>query len=1473
MDYLPTSSSLLDLTHDYSAEPLPTVAAARDAVATLDGEVAVLPEEGQDEVLTNLGRFQVEGSVNRRLEDGSLTPEQLAASRTAYDKPDPDHSVVGAVQASQEEGEDLSHLDPDQIKRDRFDAKRATANTYRMAVGYEPTVGAVASGVADTALRMFVTPTLDSDRLANVIATKYPEWGWVAYSNLGEGIRQLRDHWLKDGMTVEQANLEMMDVAQSIRAISETGTHSIGQERGMLDSVFMAVEEAGEEGWFARNGTTLDTIGQQGERIATVPIVGGAIKGAMAIGRGIRSAAQGVGLMRGTYNYTVAQSAAGVDALARRVTGRASKAPVQAVQGAADIADITATIAMPKVRGTDITDHSVPYMLASQVDDATKARLLADPEYVFGSALVNRIHDIKSSDLVDDSISMVATLGGKNGNAFKTQAAARGAITREFPNAGATIVPDGPGRFLIQLPKARQFGLVEAAETAQNNTVRGYGIWNYIGRHVAGTKWGNQSVNIATRQTEMAESALAQVAAPYLKLPHGSQKRVAALLDEADELERVHSIADLRTAGLRDAEIMGYASIRKLADAEAALQDLRLWNKYTTMGWRSLPGMTPGKWTGVKQMDSVADAIYAEKAGSAGAIKAVRNGVATTLDTAQAGEAILRLMTVGKNGERYMLVPKQTLSQLTDLPRTMIPRKAGYLPRPYKYPHYVKVFENNQAVRTLRPARSQNEADEMVADMRAQFPGVDFRAVGAQEFAQVDELSEVRMLEDAGLWWSDSRGPSRLRDASGGLRIPTVEDRIRGLIRDGSMNAGLNRWADAQRKTWTDRFGKHFGKDNPWSPGVNPRSLTPSATASDAELTLARNEAAFINNVLGVGEDALRKTTTGIGRWVAERLYNAAGQGNSRLANATRDLADNFMGASGRLLANAKTLPYLVFLAGNPIRQLPLQMTLIPSYFGLTGAAKYALGGFQRDFSYLMAGGVVEGAKAKLAGKAGSDADLFEQFARSGLMESLEHHTMVATIGTTGTTSSATRFGSYVDDTVKGLTNIGIGAGIKAEKASAWLLSRNRWKEMNPGKKIDKEAEQKIAAFAEELSLNPNRSDMLPIQHGILGLMTQFMAMQVKQTGRTLQALGAPTGSLSRAEAARMAGINLSLYGITGYGAAGLADKIMNSPEMSDYQWARDILGEGLANFTTDTVLSLATGEKVDTDLSKSFSPNAQIGATVQLPFRLAGAIGFFPDYTKRVAEWLSGGDYEDLSQMRWNAPVLGFSNAVIKAADFTASVYGAPELPTPENDAIKLAAIIRKWTSIAPGTNNAFKSLVALELRKKYSTSGDPLVDASVGEAIMALAGVPTKEERAVWELTAITEASGMSEDAAIKSVRDAAYETSQWLLPLLDQWESGQITYAQAALYINATNVAMFTTLSPAYHQAYTTALREAVSKRISTTKWEKLIARVMKDAGSNKLPIDGDAITAIAERIPDEDERQRVVGFLKTRMFGEE
>jgi len=1417
------------------------------------------------EARKTLANQALEKEVNAGLEDGTLDRPKVDALAARYNQEDEDDVLAGVVHGLADDGDSVKDITGDQIKANR----RAVGQLAIQALEASRTDFANAGADAVAApVTTFVTKVLPdiagnvlslstSQRALSAMRSVFPEIG----SRLGVGQSVTKMQELIAGMQPAEAQVKIDQLVQAARDQGNDGLWESDTQTQWITSILLGSLTDLAADPTAPISNKMNAAAAYLE-MAGVPVA--ALRGAMAGFQAVKGVAsitapfRAAGLNAGSAAEVVSSTKAGAERMWELFTGRATGKVDPRFAPGTSSEDILDTLALPKLLKEATQDG--PFIATALVPEATRATLAADPAWLFGAALVPRMNGTYAgAQLLDGGLTATVQVGTKAGRGFNSEAAAKAAATREFPGAPNVSVAQNGNSWFIEVSKTRQFGLSDINE-APNMTGRGYSWWRRFGKAASsGSDYANFSSNNAARTGEQVATAARDLTKPYWDLPAGSQRRVAAVLDEGDETKTLFDLKALREKGLRDKEIAGYFAVRKLAQVNRQIKNINLHHKWTAKGYRGVTLAGIGQ-TGIKPVTMTADesvtaAVMQMEGIPAASIRAWDGtaGVPTTLAAVAPNQRVVRLMSPGPGGEKFAIMDVRDMTKHTDLPLDFIPDVAGYLPRPYKYPAYVKAFDASGRATTLRPARSMAEAESLAVELKAGNPGQRVEAVIASELRVVSDEDELAELFDAGLLYNSTRGPSRLLDAVGGTRMPTVGDRIQSMMTDTAFRTGLARWSEVQKLAWHNRWGKLF--EGRFNPGMNPAELVVKGNANAKDVAQARHEAMFINNTSGVGEVAKAGMLSESSSTVAEWFYRGAvkadeiasklrgDKAGSKIGSDLRALADNIVGLDGRLLGNIKTVPYVMFLSGNPARQLPLQMSTIPMHFGVTGGTTYGIkGGFSRDITGILLNTVSPGAGEKWIKTMGGDPELLARFQRSGVFESVDHHTFSAgTIGDISRAGGGGRFSSAASNTHLALRSVGIDAGIRMEKASAWLLAHNRFKVMNPGKPIGPAEEKQIANFAENMSNNPNASDVLPFQRGLAGFLTQFMWQQVKMVGRMASVIpGAPQQGFTKAENRKMAGILFLTYGLRGFGIERWARSLAASPTMQALpelirEEAVQTLTDGVANMLADQYLGEWVTDDADTKptnlaITESFSPASHIGGTVALPLK--------------VAQVFATGDWEMLAQARWQAPGLGVAKAMVETLDFAASVIGAPPLPSEDSSRIKTAAVVRKVMQKFPGLSNAMKMEMGLEWRRKYNTAGDPLAEATKLEGYMAFIGVKNREEMLAYELSTATSGRQMTDAMKTQSIRDLAYETSQWMFPLLDELVEGRVNYQVARQYIDENITVLSEGLPTELYAEYGNALKALVDKR-GESRYAKVLERVMEQAGTGRAPYTQDYI----------------------------
>lgn len=1395
------------------------------------------PDNVKQEIKRLWGQSALVSSTDSILEEQGATPESVSevqgiASR--FGTPSGSDVEFGAAQQlAAEEGEELPYSNANEWTR----AKNNVAQLGRIAASEINRVDAEtldsfdfsnpfvsASAYTGAVFAQSLSP-FTAQRLASVLMRVDPTLRQSSRTGFADG-KSAITVWqtnlvnkVKSGeMTVEQAEAQ---IKQAVRLAGEEAASifdSPVQEQDIVTRLLGSLAELADNPDVELTNKVNAVVGT----LENLFIPGTVATAAKAVGKGVKFG-NAVRLSENKPGFLAASTLAGAKRAWAFIRNKELDTP--RFNNKIKIEDLIGSFAIPRVAGQKLDD--MPFLPNEFLPEADRAKAASDPVSLFGTHLTPRVTGTKlDGKLVDGGVEGTVQFGTTKGKGFKTQQAAERWAKQEFGgNVPWKAVNNGGKQWYVEATKSKQFGLEDINSPINNPLRPGYWLLGWMGKTFRVTEeGGNLSSNLAARESEKAAKAIRQLADPFYSMVAGSRARVADVLDKGDAQRKVFSIDELRSMKLNDTEILGYAAIRRAADVERQLNNVRLWHKYTGMGYRSFPVNGAG-FTSLKVLDNPGQVVL-QQGQTLDNIKAIdiASGVSTRLTGLSDNQQIVRFIHPLKTGERYGVINKSDFNKLADLPSEIVPNFPGYLPRPYRYPFYVKAFDSDGVATTMKPARSAAEADELVAMLSEQNPGTNIKAVRATELMDdvVDE-DELAQMFESNLLWDNTRGPSRLTDVTGHTRMFSVEDRIQSMLADASYNAGLGRWALAQERIWQNTYGQYF--QNRWTLGqdVGKLSITREGEQIKDE---ALNYAKWIQNVAGLGNRGA--VSNAFRNRIADMFYNASTKTGLKLLATT---GDNISGLSTGALSKAKTAAYVAFLSSNPHRQLLLQMTTIPSYLGVTGGLKYASVNYWKDIATLTAEFLAPG----MGGKVSKESkELLEQWERSGVGLSVDNHTFaLQTISDKADVSGASRIGDIATGSHRLLKNVGIDAGIHVEKMSAWLFSRNRWKELNPGKQIDSEAEKLIAHWAEDLSLNPNRSDILPMQKGALGFLTQFMTHQVKTTGRLFTSWKKDgAGPWTRRERTQMALANLAVWGFGGYGVGNWAREMF--ADLGLQPDVEEALTDGLGNYAFNSWVDAWTDtEGTDVALTESFSPVAHIGGTAK------GLVGF--------VDMIVTGDPALLVESRWSAPALGLTKSMWDVGKFALMMTGIPDTEGFEDDYAKMRATGLEFARKFPVSNNVIKYIMAREYGMKFNAAGDPIAETTQNEALMTLFGVSSRQELESRRLQLFLYPPSKSVEEEEDSIRTMAREHAKYTFPYYDQVLLGQRKPEELRSLINERNLFVETGLPEQYRPIYVAEMQKMIDRELKP-KMESYIEAITQKIVVGDLPATQDVITFI-------------------------
>lgn len=714
---------------------------------------------------------------------------------------------------------------------------------------------------------------------------------------------------------------------------------------------------------------------------------------------------------------------------------------------------------------------------------------------------------------------------------------------------------------------------------------------------------------------------------------------------------------------------------------------------------------------------------------------------------------LFRIM--GEQGApRFGVVRKSSNTlKVEELPAQVIDEIPGYISRRYDSPFYiVRTDKPNKAAKsekaaeggvdlveneTVMTAKSPDSAARAMEQLQSEFPDASFRVRRAQEvISQPTTWDELDALREAGLLRGTKRKP-RIPDADDMANLRGVEESLDAMVDSASRSAGLSRWTDASIARWEATFGKTFGD---FSVAAVPKHLeTDLVTVKKwKEANDLRNHILMMN---GMYESKLTGAFSATLNRIADGLYN----------KGLTSLGDELTGRKAVLTNAGKKAAGAMFLFLNPVRQAVMQMTMIPTYAGVNGGAKYMAGGYQKDWFDIMIN---------------RSGPMFEAWKKHGTAALVDDHIFKAGMSAdSGFGLSGTALGG-VGKVVEFSKKIGFDAGTYNDKLAQWLFSANRYKSMN-GRMPSTDLEWKeVAAFGENLGLNMNSSDALLTQQGVFGLFTQFMSHSIKMTGRLL----GKEGQFTAAEKGRMAGMTLLTYGTAGYGLNEAANRALTAFGVEMEPEEKQLFEEGLAGFMLDTMFSMWDNEDEETRLAfaQNFSPAS------------GGVMGVTPNLISRAFNSTASLHHVlEALPFASDPAALGAGRAVTDAIS-TAKLMSTRTNATPSEITATTTA---KFFGAFPAYSNFMRGMSAMRHGKITDAKGVPIMDISKGEAIArSFFGIRSKDERNLEQ--AMSEFYGMYTEGGASgmfgAVEKDAETTLSVLLPMFTKFADGEITTA---------------------------------------------------------------------------------------------
>lgn len=679
-------------------------------------------------------------------------------------------------------------------------------------------------------------------------------------------------------------------------------------------------------------------------------------------------------------------------------------------------------------------------------------------------------------------------------------------------------------------------------------------------------------------------------------------------------------------------------------------------------------------------------------------------------------------------------------SRLDILPDQVVPRIPGYSPIKTKASWYLdivplQVVVNGRTIndplivrnykRTVAAGETKKDIQALKEEFERKYPDsiVSERLDRSVSFNRIETDQEahqalLRNAMERGERLESLNGPAPIED-----RLVSLVESVRTLTRNQSMAA----YEVATESAFVKEF-KDFLPNGEFPNRVSDIKLPVDPT--EAMIKEYDNAVTIFNQYSKIKSFG----TWGDAKWegalngIANILENIP-QFN-KLAPKAREL-----GTQGNILVNSpRALGSLLYITYNSFRQWlvqPAQLFELWSINPATAPKRLAeLSAYRMAIS--AEAGILEGSKldwynAALKLSPGTSPDEFkrtvEAIKTSGLLESIDLnmlvHNMVKDLNRPLVEGPIESIYNSIAQVPKGMTvgarAIGFDFAELNNRMGIWLFMRDKWRDLNPGKKWDSpEAIAEISNMEYRYAGSMTRAGSYPYQSGVLSVFMQFAAITQKMTMNLLQ----QNGLLSPAEKARLTAARMALWG-TKFGLPGgaLIHYYLEKSEDPEVIEASEILKRGLADRSFNMLMdALAGSEGSDLNLARGMSPYGDSSSGIP--------------YIDTVIEF--GKLFDGSNATNPRLPAIGAIDSVSTAFGNMRSWFVSKDI-TNENE---WKRSFDEAMKVASGMNNFMQMQLMYSTKSIITKNGNKLeLDFTAGEAFGRLFGARTWREAALWE------------------------------------------------------------------------------------------------------------------------------------------
>lgn len=1069
-----------------------------------------------------------------------------------------------------------------------------------------------------------------------------------------------------------------------------------------------------------------------------------------------------------------------------------------------------------------------PYYYNESMRPAVDARVKAG----FDDMLGVRVKDTTLGALNGDGFHYTARFGSVTGKGFSSQPAADAVASNLLGSHPYKIVQDvpiggAPGKFYVQVEGLAQPGLQDVGATPEPLTRVGSLVTRLFGRETAYTPYFNSMLSAASRRSDLALGAAQANLKPYFNLASGSKSVVNALLEESDRSTTWLTQADLVSRGVPQKAIEAYQNIQQFAAKDWSMANFNARETLLAKGARDFTA---------NGESSIAQPVLAIPKGAK--VLDLSTGKSTS-STMQAGDKAVEFLDARSSGETHGIIRSGQKPMLNDLPQGIINQVPGYLLRRNEFTHYVRnMTDNSMEV----GAMSADSATQQAAKLAQQYPGKTYQVFRAQEIdpnARATLPDDIQRLKDQQLFYTNQRNPTPLLGIDGNPRLMAPEDALKQMVTRYSNNAGVKRFVQVMTDDLNAR-AKAIDPNAQIALGTQP--TLPSGRlflTADKALQDISQVQGHLEMMSGMSKFQVLPAINRVRAGIADAMYNLDTKLNGPAGSGgalNRSVANNISGMTNSFERAGKSAAFLAYLGTNVLRNPFLHTSMLPETLALEGVGKYALsGGYFNDMLGFTKGVLSDG---KLA-PTGDAAKLFDLWQQSGMQAGVKAHLLTSqSIFDTGT-----RLPGLLDDTVgtalRGLKTAGFDAAITLNKMSAMAAVVRRFRAQNGMQWPATDAQiDKITHDTEAFTLNMNRTDPMPTQNGMLGVITQFAGYHLKAMSRML----CLDGNWTPKERAGMALITLGSYGADGLRVGAALDMLEGQLGHPLDPRVRELIHQGVYGTLYNTVISAATQPDKELAHWGEGAPRSMVDFSGSIaPYSFAG-----PDVQTLGNIFHLGVNMAQTEEHPYVPAAFQLFGTAGDVVKFGRLIGGQTDLPL--TDKVKATAVdaLRHF----PLTSNILKAAAIANQGVSIDSRGNPIAHATNNEMIAALSGFTASDTESMRTAQAALHGqyAAVDRNGLQDALRTQATQNGAILVEAMNNIGQGKTAEQLTELMRDHTNL-MTTLLSPSDKRDYFKYLSDYVTNR-SQLQTERVVKEYIHQMSTEHVRLDGkldDALNA--------------------------